>query len=198
LTIEPLAIPEVKLVTPARFGDARGHFSETYNAQRFEDAGLPDLFVQDNQSLSGPAGTLRGLHYQTPPYAQAKLVRVLRGRILDVAVDIRAGSPSYGRHVRAELSAESGTQIYVPAGFLHGFVTLEPDTEVFYKVTAFYSRECDRGIAWDDPDLGIDWGVDPASVLLSDKDRAQPAFRSLETPFSYGGEGAGPGRGGRE
>ena len=135
LTATSLAIPEVKLITPRRFGDARGFFSETYNAKAFAEAGITLTFVQDNHSLSAPAGTVRGLHFQSPPFAQDKLVRVTRGRILDVAVDIRRSSPTFGQHVTAEISAEAWNQILVPAGFAHGFVTLEPDTEVVYKVT---------------------------------------------------------------
>ena len=192
LELRELAIPGVKLLTPKRFSDARGYFCETYNAQRFADAGVGVTFVQDNQSHSAPKYTLRGLHYQAPPFAQDKLVRVVRGRVLDVAVDARRGSPTYGRYVRAELDAERGDQIFVPAGFLHGFLTLEPDTEVIYKVSAYYSREADAGIAWDDPELAIDWGVDASEVQLSDKDRALPGFAAFQSPFVYA-EG-GPGR----
>lgn len=181
LNVVELSIPDVKLVTPKRFGDDRGFFSETYNKQRFMDAGITANFIQDNHSLSASKGTLRGLHYQSPPHAQAKLVRVLRGAILDVAVDVRKASPTYGKWVSAELSADNGTQIFVPRGFLHGFVTLTPDTEIAYKVDAYYSKECDGAVIWNDPDLAIDWGVDNA--ILSEKDAAAPAFRNFDSPF---------------
>lgn len=178
-----LGIAGPLLLSVRRFADARGAFIETYNRRDYHAVGITDDFVQDNQSLSVPVGTLRGLHFQTPPHAQAKLVRVLRGRILDVAVDIRAGSPSFGRHVAAELSGENGMMLYIPAGFAHGFVTREPDTEVAYKVSALYAPECDRGLAWDDPSLGICWGVDPAEAVLSDKDRRWPRLADLGAVF---------------
>lgn len=183
LKVEALAIPEVKLVTPARFGDDRGFFSETYNAERFQAAGIDAAFVQDNHSLSTQTGTVRGLHYQSPPFAQAKLVRVLRGAILDVAVDVRKGSPSYGKWVKAELSAENGVQIFVPRGFLHGFLTLVPDTEIAYKVDNPYSRECDGAVLWNDPDLAIDWGMTAGEAILSEKDLKAPRFRDFASPF---------------
>lgn len=183
LKVESLAIPDVKLATPARFGDDRGFFSETYNNQRFKEAGIDADFVQDNHSLSAQRGTVRGLHYQAPPFAQAKLVRVLRGAILDVAVDVRAGSPTYGRWVSAELSAANGVQIFVPRGFLHGFVTLEPDTEIAYKVDNYYSRECDGAVLWNDETLGIDWGIPSAEAKLSEKDASAPRFADFATPF---------------
>ena len=153
LLVESLSIEDVKLVTPQRFGDDRGFFSETYNQQRFLEAGITAEFLQDNHSLSAQKGTIRGLHYQSPPFAQAKLVRVLRGSILDVAVDVRSGSPTYGQWVSAELSAENGVQIFVPRGFLHGFATLEPDTEIAYKVDNYYSKECDGAVLWNDATL---------------------------------------------
>ncbi|MCB9962677.1 MAG: dTDP-4-dehydrorhamnose 3,5-epimerase [Hyphomonas sp.] len=181
LEIVELAIPDVKLVTPRRFGDDRGFFSETYNRQRFVDAGITAEFIQDNHSYSANKGTIRGLHYQAPPFAQTKLVRVLRGAILDVVVDVRKGSATYGKWVSVELSAESGTQIFVPCGFLHGFATLMPDTEIAYKVDAYYSKECDGAVIWNDPDLGIDWGVEEAT--LSGKDAEAPAFRDFKSPF---------------
>ncbi|MFN7054347.1 dTDP-4-dehydrorhamnose 3,5-epimerase [Hyphomonas sp.] len=183
LKVEALAIPDVKLVTPARFTDDRGFFSETWNAERFSAAGIDAAFNQDNHSLSVHAGTVRGLHYQAPPFAQAKLVRVLRGAIIDVAVDVRKGSPTYGQWVKAELTAENGVQIFVPRGFLHGFATLAPDTEVAYKVDAYYSKECDGAVVWNDPDLAIDWGIDPASAKLSPKDAGAQSFRDFQTPF---------------
>ncbi len=187
MQVAALAIPDVKLITPSKHGDARGFFSEVYNRARFREAGIDLDFVQDNHSLSRPAGTLRGLHYQSPPAAQAKLVRVVRGRIWDVAIDLRRGSPSYGRHVAAELSAESWSQLLVPVGFAHGFCTLEPDTEVIYKVTSHYAPEHDRGLRWDDPALGIAWPVAAGSVLLSDKDRALPGWAEFDSPFTYPG-----------
>lgn len=184
MTFERTALPDVIVVTPGKFGDARGFFSEVYNAARWKEAGLDHAFVQDNHSLSGPVGTLRGLHFQIPPFAQDKLVRVARGRILDVAVDLRRSSPTFGRHVAIELSAENWRQLLVPAGFAHGFVTLEPDTEVVYKVTAFYSPSHDRGLAWDDPDLRIAWPVPPGGPILSDKDRLWPRLRDLPEAFA--------------
>jgi dTDP-4-dehydrorhamnose 3,5-epimerase len=183
LAVEALAVPDVKLVTPARFGDDRGFFSETYNAGRFRAAGISADFVQDNHSLSRERGTVRGLHYQAPPFAQAKLVRVLRGAIVDVAVDVRKGSATYGKWVKAELSAENGVQIFVPRGFLHGFATLEPDTEIAYKVDNYYSRECDGAVLWNDPDLAIDWGIAPDAAVLSAKDASAPAFAAFDSPF---------------
>jgi dTDP-4-dehydrorhamnose 3,5-epimerase len=183
LKVESLAISDVKLVTPARFSDDRGFFSETWNAERFSAAGMDSAFIQDNHSLSVHAGTVRGLHYQAPPFAQAKLVRVLRGAIVDVAVDVRKGSPTYGHWVKAELSAENGLQIFVPRGFLHGFVTTMPDTEVAYKVDAYYSRECDGAVVWNDPDLAIDWGITPEAARLSPKDAGAEAFRDFRSPF---------------
>lgn len=178
-SITRLSIAEVMVIVPDRFGDERGFFSETYSRRSLADAGIVDEFVQDNHSLSSPVGTVRGLHYQLPPFAQAKLVRVTRGAILDVAVDIRRGSPTFGQHVAATISAAAWNQIYVPAGFAHGFCTLEPDTEVVYKVTAYYSRAHDRGIGWNDPRLEIAWPVDSASALLSDKDRNQPCLADV-------------------
>lgn len=183
LKVESLAIPDVKLVTPARFGDARGYFSETYNEQRFKAAGIAADFMQDNHSYSAPAGTVRGLHFQAPPFAQAKLVRVVRGAVIDVAVDARKGSATYGKWVRAELSAENGVQIFVPRGFLHGFATLQPDTEILYKVDAPYSKESDGAVLWNDPELAIDWGIDPATATLSEKDATAQRFSDFASPF---------------
>ncbi|KRE03155.1 dTDP-4-dehydrorhamnose 3,5-epimerase [Bosea sp. Root670] len=179
LNVEDTAIPAVKIVTPKKFGDHRGFFSETWSRNAFAEAGLDLDFVQDNQSLSAPVGTLRGLHFQSPPCAQDKLVRVTRGRILDVAVDIRASSPSFGKHVAVELSAENWRQLLVPIGFAHGFVTLEPDTEVLYKVTAPYAPENDHGLAFDDPALGIDWRLPLSGLTLSDKDRKHPRLAEM-------------------
>ena len=183
LEVTPTAIPDVKVLLPKAFGDARGTFSETWNAARFAEHGIKLNFVQDNQSWSAPAGTVRGLHFQSTPKAQDKLVRVLRGRILDVAVDLRRASPTYGKWVAEELSAQNRKQLLVPVGFAHGFCTLEPDTEVLYKVTDFYSPANDFGIAWDDPDLAISWPVRKSDAVLSDKDTRQPAFKSLPAYF---------------
>ena len=177
-------MPVVRIV-PKRHGDARGWFSETYQRDRFRAAGVDAEFVQDNQSYSAVAGTLRGIHFQTPPHAQAKLVRCVRGRIWDVAVDLRAGSPTFAKWVAAELTAERGEQLYIPVGFGHGFVTLEPDTEVAYKTSDFYAPECDEGLAWDDPEIAIQWpNSDP---LLSDKDCALPSLAGWTSPFPYDG-----------
>jgi dTDP-4-dehydrorhamnose 3,5-epimerase len=180
---EELGIEGPLLISVRRFADARGSFSETYSRRDFAAIGIPDEFVQDNQSFSAATGTLRGLHFQAPPTTQGKLVRVLRGRILDVAVDLRRGSPTYLRHVSAELSAENGLMLWVPVGFAHGFVTREPDTEVAYKCTGFYDTACDRGIAWNDPDIAVDWGVTADQVVLSDKDRRAPVLAEIGSPF---------------
>lgn len=180
-----LAIPDVVLVQPVRHGDGRGYFCETYKKPAFDAFGVDLAFVQDNESLSRPVGVVRGLHFQTPPMAQAKLVRVLRGAIFDVAVDIRKGSPSYGKWVAATLTAEEGNQLFMPHGFAHGFCTLEPDTLIAYKVDAPYSRPNDAGIAWDDPDLAIDWPLTTETAVLSDKDRVQPRLRDYDSPFVY-------------
>lgn len=184
--IEPTALDGVVIVTPQRFGDDRGWFCETWNRARFSSSGIDVDFVQDNHSLSRDAGTVRGLHCQVPPHAQAKLVRVLHGAIRDVAVDVRVGSPTYGRWISVELSAENGRQLYIPEGFLHGLVTLVPDTEVAYKCSGFYDRASELAVRFDDPDLAIDWGIDPAAAVLSDKDRAAPAFRDFVSPFPHG------------
>jgi dTDP-4-dehydrorhamnose 3,5-epimerase len=185
MQVTALAIPEVKLITPKRFGDQRGFFMETWNRRTFAGLGLDHDFVQDNHSLSRECPVLRGLHFQIAPHAQVKLVRVVRGRILDVAVDIRQGSPTFGRHVSAELSAETGAMLLVPVGFAHGFVTREPDTEVVYKVTDYYAPDCDRGIAYDDPALGIDWQLDGVKPVLSEKDLRHPHLSGAGVPFLY-------------
>jgi dTDP-4-dehydrorhamnose 3,5-epimerase len=179
-------MPVVK-VTPKRFGDARGWFAETYQRDRFHALGINAEFVQDNHSMSAATGTLRGIHFQTPPHAQAKLVRCLKGRIWDVAVDLRRGSPTYGQWVATELTAERGEQLYVPAGFGHAFVTLEADCEVAYKTSDFYAPDCDGGIIWNDPDLAIAWPLDGATPLLSDKDMKLPTLAQFESPFDYDG-----------
>jgi dTDP-4-dehydrorhamnose 3,5-epimerase len=183
MQVEDTNIPGVKLVTPRKHGDARGFFSEVYNRSEWRVAGLDPVFVQDNHSFSEPVGTLRGLHFQAPPFAQEKLVRVVRGRILDVAVDIRRSSPTFGKHVAIELSAENWRQLFIPVGFAHGFITLEPDTEVLYKVTAHYSSAHDRGLAFDDPDLGIDWSLPAGELTLSVRDKCWPRLRDLAEAF---------------
>ncbi|WP_020181324.1 dTDP-4-dehydrorhamnose 3,5-epimerase [Methylopila sp. M107] len=176
-------IPEVKRVITTRFGDDRGWFAETFRVDALAKGGIDDVFVQDNQSFSASAGTIRGLHFQTPPAAQGKLVRVLSGSILDVAVDLRRDSPTFGRHVAVRLDATEGEQLFVPVGFAHGFCTLEPNTTVAYKVTAYYSRENDRNMLWNDPDLAIAWPVDEANAVLSDKDKIAPRFADLGAAF---------------
>ena len=177
----------VLLITPRRFEDARGWFAETWHREKFRDLGVDVDFVQDNHSLSRPAGVIRGLHFQTPPDGQAKLVRCLRGRIRDVAVDVRRGSPTYGQWVAAELTAERGEQLFIPVGFAHGFITLEPDTEVAYKVSAPYAPQSDGGIAWDDPAVGVDWRSPVAQPLVSEKDAVLPALKDFDSPFAYDG-----------
>lgn len=185
LKISSLELPEIRLLEPKVFGDSRGWFSETYNRAALKEAGVDLGFVQDNHSYSAERGTLRGLHYQAPPYAQDKLVRVVRGSILDVAVDARAGSPRYGQWICIELSAANHRQLLVPKGFLHGFITLENDTEVAYKVTAPYSAECDGSVRFDSSDLGIDWGASGLEPILSDKDAAAPRWSEFDSPFIY-------------
>lgn len=172
------------ILQPKRHGDARGWFCEVYSQPAMQAHGLDLNFVQDNHSMSGPMGTLRGLHYQRPPFAQDKLVRCTRGAIFDVAVDVRAGSPSYGKWYGLDLTAENGVQLFIPVGFLHGFVTRSEGAEVQYKVTAPYSPECDGGIAWDDPDIGIDWGI--TAPVLSAKDAVAPSMAAFQSPFKYG------------
>ena len=171
------------LLSVRQFTDARGVFAETYSRRSAAAFGFGEEFVQDNWSRSERAGTVRGLHFQRRPYAQAKLVRAVRGRIFDVAVDLRHASPTFGRHVAVELAAGDGRMLYVPVGFAHGFCTLEPDTEVLYKVTGYYAPSHDHGLAWDDPALGIDWPFGPAEALLSDKDRRQPLLADLPIVF---------------
>ncbi|URK19224.1 dTDP-4-dehydrorhamnose 3,5-epimerase [Thalassospira sp. GO-4] len=176
MKFEALEIPDVKVLYPKQFGDERGFFSETYSQNAFRAAGIEEVFVQDNHSLSRDTGVLRGLHYQCPPFAQDKLVRVMRGRILDVSVDIRAHSTTFGRWVAVEISAKKWNQIFVPKGFAHGFVTLEPDTEVTYKVSAPYAPEAERAIKWNDIDLAIKWPFDASEVTLSARDAEAMTF----------------------
>jgi dTDP-4-dehydrorhamnose 3,5-epimerase len=183
LSLYSLALPEVKLVRAARINDRRGYFAETYVRRDFAAAGITQEFVQDNESHSRAAGTVRGLHFQIHPFAQAKLVRVLHGRIFDACVDLRRSSPRYGRHVAVELTAETGDQLFVPVGFAHGFCTLEPDTAVLYKVDAVYSAEHERGIDWSDPALEILWPVAKTAAVLTDKDAALPLLRDLPVYF---------------
>ncbi|GAB4181478.1 MAG: dTDP-4-dehydrorhamnose 3,5-epimerase [Thalassobaculales bacterium] len=186
--VVPLEIPEVKLIRPQQFKDDRGFLSETYNRGALvRDAGIDVDFCQDIHSMSRLAGTVRGLHFQIPPFQQDKLVRVVRGAIYDVAVDIRQGSPHFGKHVGAVLSAENWTQLYIPAGFAHGFCTLEADTEVVYKVSNFYSAAHDRGLLWNDPALRIDWRLGDRPPVLSDKDRRNPVLSALPELFIYRG-----------
>ena len=183
MRVEELDIPAVKVLTPTKHGDHRGFFSETYNRQTLAKAGITIDFVQDNHSASAERGTIRGLHFQTPPFAQDKLVRVARGAVFDVAVDLRRGSPTYGQHVSVVLSAEAWNQILVPVGFAHGFMSLEPDTEVIYKVSNYYSPEHDKGLLWNDPDLAIRWPLDTAMAVLSPKDGNLPRLAEIDSPF---------------
>ena len=186
MRIEPTSLAEVVILIPARFADDRGWFCETWNAGRLAGAGLDVEFVQDNHSMSARTGTLRGLHFQSPPHAQDKLVRCTRGGIRDVAVDIRRGSPSFGHWVAVDLTADNGRQLLVPKGFLHGFVTLQPHTEVQYKCSDVYAPGSDWGVRWDDPDIGVDWGLTGAP-LLSAKDAVQPFLRDVISPFVWEG-----------
>jgi len=178
-------ISGVLLLKPRYFKDARGYFVETYNLSGARAAGLTAEFVQDNQAFSHQRGTVRALHFQVPPHEQAKLVRVLRGSIYDVAVDLRAGSPTHGRWTAATLTAQGGEQVFVPRGFAHGYCTLEADTEVAYKVDDYYAPDCERGLIWNDPTLAIDWPVATSDAVLSDKDRQLPRFADFVSPFRY-------------
>ncbi|AYE88277.1 dTDP-4-dehydrorhamnose 3,5-epimerase [Sulfitobacter sp. D7] len=187
MQITKTALPGVLILTPTRHGDARGFFSESWNAQTMAAAGLDYEFVQDNHSLSETVGTLRGLHFQTPPHAQTKLVRCGRGALFDVAVDIRHGSPSFGRWVGVDLSFENGRQLLIPAGFLHGFVTREPMTEIVYKCSDTYAADCDAAVRWDDPDISIDWGLGDRTPILSNKDAKAPPLTELEPHFHWEG-----------
>lgn len=187
MKVEPTPLSGVLILTPARFGDSRGFFSESWSRKRMQEAGVDLDFVQDNHSLSAQVGTVRGLHFQAPPHAQAKLVRCGRGRLFDVAVDIRKGSPTYGKWFGIELSFENGKQLLIPAGFLHGFVTREPETEIVYKCSDYYAPDCDGGVRFDDPDIGIDWGIDPEQAITSEKDAKAPLLAEFDSPFVYEG-----------
>jgi dTDP-4-dehydrorhamnose 3,5-epimerase len=190
LRVTETTIPGVRILVPATFRDERGTFSETYSRRRFVAAGVTADWVQENQALSRSAGTIRGLHFQVPPFAQAKLVRVVRGALLDVAVDLRRGSPTFGQHVAIELRARDGRQLMIPAGFAHGYCTLAPDTEILYKVDAYYSPDHERGIRWDDPGLAIPWPVPPDRAVLSGKDRGLPLLEDVDLDFHFEVEGA--------
>jgi len=184
MEIESLPIDGVLLLTPKMFRDERGFFSESYSKKSAAEHGIELEFVQDNHSYSERRGTVRGLHYQEPPFAQAKLVRCVRGAMMDVVVDMRRGSPTFGRWASATISAENRLQIYVPIGFAHGICTLEPDTEVLYKASNFYSPEHDRGVLWNDPALAIDWPVGSDQAQLSDRDKLQPPLEQIDSPFN--------------
>lgn len=183
MQIEQTPLGGVLILIPRRFGDARGWFTEVWNRQTLAAQGITQDFVQDNHSYSRDVGTVRGLHFQSPPHAQAKLVRCGRGAVFDVAVDVRKGSPTYGKWFGTELSADNGKQIFIPTGFLHGFVTRAPDSELLYKCSDVYAPDCDGAVRFDDPDLAIDWGIDPARAILSDKDRAAQSLKDFNSPF---------------
>ena len=183
MKVERLAIPDVMLLTPPRFRDPRGFFSETWKQAQYAEVGIPGPFIQDNHAVSTDRYVVRGLHLQVGPNAQGKLVRVVRGAIWDVAVDVRHGSPTYGQHVGAVLSAENWSQLWVPVGFLHGYCTLEADTEVIYKVTGPYDKAAERGVIWNDPDLAVQWPIPPDQAILSDKDQVLPLLRDCDVWF---------------
>jgi dTDP-4-dehydrorhamnose 3,5-epimerase len=185
MIVEKTRLPGVLILTPRRFGDDRGWFSEVWNQQTLAEHGIHTEFVQDNHSMSRDVGTVRGLHYQSPPHAQAKLVRCGRGVVFDVAVDVRQDSPTYGQWTGVELSAENGRQLFIPDGFLHGFATRAPNSEILYKCSDYYAPDCDGAVRFDDPDLDIDWGIEPEKAILSDKDKNAPPFRGFATPFVY-------------
>ena len=187
MKIEATTLPGVVILTPARFGDARGYFSESWSERRLADLGIDLNFVQDNHSFSAQIGTVRGLHFQAPPRAQDKLVRCGQGALLDVAVDIRSGSPHFGKSVAVELSAENGRQLLVPKGFLHGFVSLQPNTEILYKCTDYYAPETEGAVLWNDTTLAIEWGVTDQTACLSEKDTNAPRFADFQSPFIFEG-----------
>lgn len=184
-TVAALSLPGILLVSGRRATDARGYFTETYRAREFDGLGIHCQFVQDNEAMSVAAGTLRGLHFQAPPHAQSKLVRVISGAIFDVAVDLRRGSPTYGHWVGARLDAEGGDQLFVPAGFAHGYCTLEPRTVVAYKCDAYYDAPSEGGVLFSDPDIGIDWPVPVERMVLADRDRSLPRLAALDSPFRW-------------
>lgn len=187
LDIDRTPLSGVVVITPSRFGDHRGFFSESYSAKALSKHGIIISFVQDNHSLSMTPGTIRGLHFQAPPHAQDKLVRCGRGALFDVAVDIRSGSPTYGQWFGVELSFDNGKQMLVPAGFAHGFVTRAPETEIIYKCSDYYAQATEGAVAWDDPEIGIDWGLGSVSPVLSEKDANAPALADLKSPFTFEG-----------
>ena len=187
MQIEQTPLPGVLILTPRRFGDARGFFSESWNRQTLAGHGIDLDFCQDNHSLSAQVGTVRGLHFQASPHAQDKLVRCGRGALYDVAVDIRTGSPTYGRWTGVDLTAENGRQLLVPKGFLHGLVTQSPDTEIIYKCTDYYAPDCEGAVRFDDPAIGVDWGIAPGEAILSDKDAVAPLLADLDSPFAWEG-----------
>ena len=191
LLVESLSIPEIRIVKPKKFSDGRGFFSEIYSQLAFSEAGVPTTFVQDNQSFSAENNTVRGLHFQTAPYAQDKLVRVVQGAIFDVAVDIRTGSPTFGKYVSTVISYVNWNQVFVPAGFAHGFMTLEPNTEVIYKVSNYYAPDHEKGLLWNDPALGIDWPSAANRAILSAKDKVLPRLADMPVYFRYKGEQIG-------
>lgn len=186
MIIQKTELDGLLILKPTRYGDARGFFSESWSKARLNDAGIDMEFVQDNHSMSGQIGTVRGLHFQSPPHAQDKLVRCGHGCLFDVAVDIRRGSPTYGKWVGVELSFENGKQLLVPKGFLHGFVTRTPDTEIIYKCSDYYAPDCDGAIRFDDPDIGINWGLGGTAPVLSEKDAFAPLLKEFNSPFTYG------------
>lgn len=183
MKVERLEMDGVQRLTPARFGDSRGWFSETWNHRRLLELGIEADFVQDNRSWSATTGTVRGLHFQAPPNAQAKLIQVIQGAIFDVVVDLRRSSSSYGKWMGVELSAETGHQLFIPVGFAHGFVTRRDGTEILYKCSDYYSPNAEGAIRFDDPELGIDWGIDPTKAILSNKDANAGAFKGFNSPF---------------
>ena len=185
MQIHHLAIYGLILITPTKRLDARGFFSEIYRKESLQAAGISTEFVQDNHVFSVRSGVLRGMHFQAPPHAQGKLVRCTRGTILDVAVDIRKGSPTFGRHVAVELSASNWKQLWIPPGFAHGYLTLEANAEVIYKVTDYWAPQCERGLAWNDPEVGIDWGMPEGQLTLAEKDRSNPRLSELELVFRF-------------
>jgi dTDP-4-dehydrorhamnose 3,5-epimerase len=190
--ISTISVNLPRLIVPKRHIDDRGWFSEIFHQERLRDIGITCRFVQDNQSSSKQAGTLRGLHFQLPPPAQAKLVTVVKGRILDVAVDIRCGSPTFGKYVSTEVSSETGWQLYIPVGFAHGFLTLENDVVVIYKTSNYYAPTHESGVRWNDPDIAFPWPLKEANIIISDKDRRLPLLKEFASPFAYDGQPLAP------